>query len=327
MAEQYIYAVARIRNKELSLLTGSVMETLLAAKDAKECLRLLSDHGWNADESKDPEVMLTEERDKTWALISEMVPDMSVFDVFLYANDYHNLKAGIQEVFVDRHDKVDNSTIYIRADQCTIDPELVRRACMERNFDLLPEDMREVARQANELLLHTGDGQLCDITIDRAALEKIYAAGKKTKSDILEEYAELTVAAADIKTAIRSCRTGKDKQFLERALAPCDSLDIKALTQAASESLDAIYAYLERTVYADAIPEIRVSPSAFERWCDNRIIQHIRPQIHNPFTIGPLAAYILARENEIKTVRIILSGKINDLPEASVRERVREMYV
>jgi V/A-type H+-transporting ATPase subunit C len=140
-------------------------------------------------------------------------------------------------------------------------------------------------------------------------------------------YGELTVASADIKTAIRACRTGKDKQFLERALVKCESLDISRLADAAVDSLDSIYEYLERTSYSDAIPEIKKSPSAFERWCDNRIIESIRPQIHNPFTIGPLAAYILARENEIKTVRIILSGKINDLAEESVRERVREMYV
>ena len=41
----------------------------------------------------------------------------------------------------------------------------------------------------------------------------------------------------------------------------------------------------------------------------------------------PLVAYALARENEIKTVRIILSGKRTGMPEASIRERVREMYV
>ena len=37
-------------------------------------------------------------------------------------------------------------------------------------------------------------------------------------------------------------------------------------------------------------------------------------------------AYALARENEIKTVRIILSGKLNGLSDDSIRERVREMY-
>ena len=40
-----------------------------------------------------------------------------------------------------------------------------------------------------------------------------------------------------------------------------------------------------------------------------------------------MAAYVLARENEIRMVRMILSGKRNSLPEDSIRERVREMYV
>ena len=57
------------------------------------------------------------------------------------------------------------------------------------------------------------------------------------------------------------------------------------------------------------------------------IIQTIKPQKYNPFSVEPLVAYVLARENEIKTVRIILSAKANNLPEDSIRERVREMYV
>ena len=82
----------------------------------------------------------------------------------------------------------------------------------------------------------------------------------------------------------------------------------------------------QETAYADAVPALQESPSAFERWCDNRIIREIRPQQYNPFTVGPLAAFLLARENEVKTVRIILSGKWNHLREEAVRERMREMY-
>jgi V/A-type H+-transporting ATPase subunit C len=323
MSEEYIYAVARIRGKELSLLNGQFMDSLIAAKNYQECLRLLSDHGWDAGEGDAPEVLLKKERDKTWQFISELVPDMSVFDVFLYANDYHNLKAAVKQVV----DTSEHTGIYAEKDQCTIDPKQIQKAIQDRDYQLLPEDMQAVAKEALDVLLHTGDGQLCDVIIDKAALEKIYESGKKSKSDIMKLYGELTVASANIKTAIRACRTGKDKQFLERALVKCESLDISRLADAAVDSLDSIYEYLERTSYSDAIPEIKKSPSAFERWCDNRIIESIRPQIHNPFTIGPLAAYILARENEIKTVRIILSGKINDLAEESVRERVREMYV
>lgn len=324
MSENYVYAVARIRCKELSLLDSSVMDSLLAADSYKECMRILADHGWSSDSEDDsPEAVLSNERDKTWKFIEELTKDMSAFDVFLYANDYHNLKAAIKESFVN----TEHPGIYLDKSLCTVDPDVIKKAIAEKDYSLLPEDMQEIARETMDVLLHTGDGQLCDIMIDRAALIKIYESGKKSGNEILQLYGELTVAAADIKTAIRANRTGKDKKFLERSLAPCDTLDINDLAAAAVDDLDAIYSYLDRTVYADAIPEIKKSPSAFERWCDNRIIRSIRPQIHNPESIGPLAAYILARENEIKSVRIILSGKLNHLSDESVRERVREMYV
>ena len=135
------------------------------------------------------------------------------------------------------------------------------------------------------------------------------------------------MACADIKIAVRASRTGKSREFLERALAPCDSLDIRRLTEAALEGGEAVEHYLYTTEYHEGAAEMKQSLSAFERWCDNLMIQRIRPQLYNAFGIGPLAAYILARESEIKSVRIVLSGKKNHLPDQSIRERVRETYV
>ena len=319
--DQYVYAVARIRSKELSLLSGSVIEQLLGAKGYDECLQLLREKNWGDSDAEDAGAILAAEREKTWQLIGELVKDLSVFDVFLYANDYHNLKAAIKEARMDS----EYPGIYI--DQGTVDVKRIREAVRTRDFAALPKAMAEPAKEAYEVLLQTGDGQLCDIIIDKAALDAICAAGKSSGNEFLELYAELTVAAADIKTAVRASRTGKDRAFLEQALAPCGSINVARLAQAAIEGVDSIGSYLETTAYADAVEELRRSPSAFERWCDNLLIRKIKPQQYSAFGLGPLAAYILARENEIKSVRIVLSGKLNHLPEESIRERIREMYV
>ncbi|MCR4891046.1 MAG: V-type ATPase subunit [Lachnospiraceae bacterium] len=322
--KQYIYAVARIRAKEMHLLTGGFMEQLIAAKSPGECLQLLLDKGWGDGQVNGVdrfEEILSIERKKTWDLMDELMDDLSPFDVFLYSNDYHNLKAAIKEVCTG----TDYEGIFIS--QGTIEPEVIFKAIEERDYSLLPERMRPVAKEAFDTLLHTRDGQLCDIMVDKAALEAIYEAGYATKNPILSLYGELTVVTADLKTAVRAQRTGKDMAFLKKSLAPCKTLDINALMAAAVDSFDAIIKYLSSTKYADGAEELKKSPSAFERWGDNLIIRAIRPEIHHPFTLGPLAAYVLARENEIKTVRIVLSGKINDMPEDSIRERVREMYV
>jgi V/A-type H+-transporting ATPase subunit C len=99
------------------------------------------------------------------------------------------------------------------------------------------------------------------------------------------------------------------------------------LAKAAASGIDAIRDYLSGTSYAEGAATLMESPSAFERWCDNRMIETIRPQKYNTFSVGPLVAYVVARENEIKTARIILTAKQNGFPEDSIRERIREMYV
>jgi len=318
--EAYIYAVARIRSQEQRLLTGPFMEQLLAAPDEAACLRLLAERGWETS-AETSEAMLEAESKKTWRLLSELVKDPSVFDVFRYAADYHNLKAAVKQA--DREDKLPGVW---RMDG-TVAPELIGRAVREMDFSILPERMQPTAKAATDTFLQTHDGQLTDCIVDKAALEAIRDAGEATHEELLELYAELTVVTADIKTAVRAQRTGKDRNFLMRSLAACRTLDTELLADAAEAGFDAVCAYLDKTEYADAVPELKKSPAAFERWCDNVMMRAIRPQIHNPFGLGPLAAFILARDNEIKTVRMILAGKRNKLSADMIRERVRETYV
>ena len=169
--------------------------------------------------------------------------------------------------------------------------------------------------------------RLCDVIIDRAALDAIKKAGREAKDAIIQDYAESTVAVADIKIAVRSAKTAKSLDFMNRAMAECDSLNVGQLAKAALGGMDAVREYLQGTAYTEGADALAQSPSAFERWCDNRIIQTISPQKYKAFGIGPVVAYVIARQNEIKTVRIILSGKQNGLSDDSIRERVREMYV
>ena len=318
---EYTYAVARIRALESSLFSGTEIERLLACSDEEQCLQLLGEKGWgDATGSMDASAMLKREEEKTWEVIRDVAPDLSVFDVLSYSKLYHNLKAAIKEVCTE----VENKNIFY--DDCSIPGPEMLQIVRNKEFHRLPGNMGETA-EAYDTLLHTRDGQLCDIIVDRAALDAIYEAGQTAEDEIIKNYAESTVAIADIKIAVRSQKTGKSLEFMKRAMAPCNSVNVDQLSKAAVSGLDAVRDYLLGTSYAEGAAALEESPSAFERWCDNRMMETIRPQKYNSFSAGPLVAYVLARENEIKTVRIILTGKQNEFPDEAIRERIREMYV
>ena len=241
---QYTYAVARIRAMEVSLFSQAVIDQLLACKDEKQCLLLLQEKGWgNADTPLDAEAILSCEREKTWKEVKSLADDPSVFDVISYADLFQNLKAAIKQAASERA----VSDIFIPDTQ--ISGEEMLDIIKKKEFGRLPVFMAGIAREAYETLLHTQDGQLCDIMVDKAALEAIYEAGKRSGEEIIRDYAESTVAVADIKIAVRSQKTAKSLEFMKRAMAECDSVNINALMRAAQNGMDAIEEYLESTAY------------------------------------------------------------------------------
>ena len=320
MGENYVYEVARIRALETSLLKDTDIEQLISLGTYEQCIQFLEEKSWgNSDSKGDGERILAAEEDKIWALIKEFKVDMKHFAVLSIPKLYHNLKAAIKAA-VSRPKGI---SIYYDTNPSG---EEMRAAIQEGNYKLLPEDMQEAAKEAYESLVHTGDGQLCDIVIDRACMEAIYLAGHRSKVDIIKDYTESIVAVANIKIAVRAQLTGKSADFMKRAMSSCDSINTDALIKAAIAGKDEIAAYLATTPYRDGVDALKSSQSIFECWCDNRIIRAIKPQKYNAFTVGPIFAYVIARLNEIKTVRIVLTGKQNDLSEEAIRERVREMY-
>jgi V/A-type H+-transporting ATPase subunit C len=321
MQEEYIYAVARVRSRELSLLNRQDIDQLMSCKTYEECLRTLADKGWGDGTNLSAEELFTLENQKIWDFIRELTSDLSPFDVLLYPIDYNNLKAAIKATVTG----VQPVRVFLAGG--TVEPELMRRAVQENNFSLLPEEMSKAAEEAYHTLLETGDGQLCDVLLDKACLIGMLCRGKESGSPIIEAYAQQMAAVSDIKIAVRSCKTGKTRAFLEAALVPCDTLDAEALALAATKSLEEIFSYLSTTAYDEAARRLKESYSAFEKWCDDKVMDLIKEQKSNPFSIGPLFAYIIARQNEIAVVRIILSGKLNQLDDGMIRERLRDMYV
>jgi len=327
--EPYVYAVTRIHANEKHLLSSQDLEQLIAAKDLTTAIRYLSDKGWGSSDllqnnQNNSDALISYETKRTWELVDELVGDDASFEVFRIANDYHNLKAAIKLCWLDENKLKDNKCFLKYG---TVPIEKIISATIENNFSLLPEQVAIAGSAAHEALINTKSGQTVDIIIDKATLFAIDAAGKKSESVLLQHYARMTVDMANIKSAVRCLSMGKGSVFTEQVIAKCGSLNIEKLLKGACADEESIWACLKNTEYEEAIEKLKQSVSAFECWCGNKIIKLIKPQLKNYFTIEPIAAYILARENEFKLVRLILSAKQNSISVNTLRERLCDTYV
>lgn len=317
----YIYAVACIRTKEKSLLKDSDITTISGLPSESAVITYLTERGWGNNDTKEAEKLLSVEEAKTYSVLSELGVGENVIDILMFKEYFHNLKTAIKQVCTDEAD--DPRAFYPSS---RFDGEKLKTYIRENSFDKLPPYMSKAAEKAKDVMLTARDGQRCDSIIDRACLEAMIKEAADTGDSFLIDYAESRVATADIKIAVRGCGTKKSYDFILEALCPCKAFDVKKMAKAAAAGKEELLDFLSHTEYSEAAEAVNESFSSFEKWCDDFMIRKIMDQKTNIQSVGPVVAYYLARQNEIRMVRIILTAKANGFPDRIISERVRKMY-
>jgi V/A-type H+-transporting ATPase subunit C len=90
--------------------------------------------------------------------------------------------------------------------------------------------------------------------------------------------------------------------------------------------LDALSKFSEYDC-SKAIEEYKISPSQFERFVDNKLINMAKESCKRASEgAQPLLGYYLGCEAEIKVIHIIASGLRTKSDTNTIRERLREIY-
>lgn len=307
---EYASAVAAVRAMECSLLTHGDIEQLIGASSVTELNAML--------ESKKVEHTSL---DAVWEMLRSYAPESEELKILLYRNDFHNLKAALKAMISGK-----NGADYFIFPS-NFDPGLITDALVKKDYGELPEYIGTAVEEAYDLLTKTLDGQLSDSFIDAAALKAIQSAAEKLGSDFMRKYAELTTVCADIKTAYRCSLMGKSRQFTEAALCGSTALEKDVLIRASLEGTEALLSFLESTDYSEAADKLKESPAQFEKWCDDLLMELAETARSNAFGYEPLAAYYIAKEAEIKNIRIIKVCRECGSDRGTVTERMRRLYV
>lgn len=316
----YAYAVANIRANELKLLTKSDLTALISSKSVTEAMRLLKNKGYGGSESFDTEdQMLKVQREKVFSYVKELAGGSRIFDIFLMKNDFQNLKVLIKSKITGNDSGLNLSPGLMSV------PEL-KAAVDSETFSALPEWVNEAAKNAFLTTAETGNGQLCDIIIDKALLKQMQKAAQDSKNTFLTELFGKIIALYNVKTALRACKSKKSCTFIFDALVPCDYVDINELADC-SKDMESLLDYIKNTVFSESVDAVAKGLSTFEKYCDDFIIKHIKTVKYNAFGIEPLIAYLICNEMEQKNVQIILAGKRGGIPAEDISERMRETYV
>ena len=135
--------------------------------------------------------------------------------------------------------------------------------------------------------------------------------------------------STNLRSAVRTLRMGKDTDFMRQALVPGGNVSPARIAAAASgEGLAALFnnRLLKDAASLGAAAVDGGTMTAFELACDNAVMAYMADAKLTAYGEEPVVAYMAAVENEITTIRMILTGRLAGIEPQVIRERLRDMY-
>jgi V/A-type H+-transporting ATPase subunit C len=327
---EYIFATARVRSIEKNLLTKGKIEKMLDVKTLPEAIKILKEceYGESDSEMFDTfEELLSSEQRKTNDFIKSIAPRPEIFDIFLYPYDYQNLKVLLKAEYLE------TNADHLLIDAGTIPTAKLKVIVRERNYIALTESMSHALHDAIDVFGRTSDPQMIDLIFDQACFADMQKGAIASESSFLIGYVQTLIDTINIKSFVRVKKMGKSWEFFTKIFIKGGKIAQQLFISGYEESLDQ---FAERLNYLGFGQTVRLGAekleetgkfTELERQCDNKLIDFVKQAKYISFGIEPLVGYMVAKDNEIKTARIILSGKMAKIKTDKIRERVRETYV
>ncbi len=326
----YLFISSYLRACETKLLTHEDIERMITAKTYEDAAKVLEEHGYGSADTLSGagalEQALAGRRADIMKDVSFLAPDKAVVDIFRIKYDYHNAKALIKT----EARGLDVSELAIMSDCGRMSAAAFREACLQDDLKRLPPVLAGAVRGAREILARTGDPQMSDLSLDRAYFKELSALAEGTGSAFLTGYAKLSIDSANLRSAVRSARMGRDAAFMRQVLVPGGNIRPERIVVAATSGspLAPVFStsLLSKAAVAgdEAVSGGRLTE--FEKLCDNALTAYLYEAKIASFSEKVVGGFVCAVENEISTVRIIMAGRLAGLPADDIRERLRESY-
>lgn len=324
--EAYLCLSAMLRTREPKLLNNDRAERMLEAGSFEDAAKLLSDCGY-ADMSqmnaKEIEAYLNDRRNEIFYELDRLCPQKALVDVFRMKYDYHNAKAIIKSEAMGLDAK------HLLSSSGRIKGEELLSLYNDELYTRMPGALGGAMENAKNTLARTNNPQLADFILDRFYFCELRHAAKDVGCDYLTGYFHILVDSANLKTAVRTLRMGKDADFMNDALIKHGSVDIDRIKAAGDkDALSALFNHskLERAAVLGAEAIDGGSMTAFELECDNAVNEYLKGAKLVSFGPEAVVAYIAAVEGEITAVRMILTGRLAGIAPQTIRERLRDLY-
>ncbi|UCD72158.1 MAG: V-type ATPase subunit [Syntrophobacterales bacterium] len=325
---RYAYAVGRIRALETRLLTGERVDRMAESGSIDELLRLLGETQYADSFSGlaspwEYEAILDDEMGEVLKLMVELSRDTALTDIFRLRYDFHNLKAALKEK--SGGEPLDSAYIALG----TIHVERVRDAVRdEEKVRDISTPLRAALEVVTEAFPEAPDPKWIDILIDREMFRTFLGVAMRERCLFLHELLKGEIDLINILSFFRIRWEEGERSFFQEVFLEGGTLSREFLSGLFEENLDAVPSRFSHTPYVlmvtEGLAHLQTQGSffVFERMREEFLFSYIKRAGLIAFGIEPLIAYHYMKESEIRTIRTIFVGLLNNVPSETIKERI-----
>lgn len=317
---KYAYVLGRVKALEANLITKTQFNRMVEASSSSEAAKVLSETVYGDVEGADVETIekiLLEELKHVYDLVQHISPEREFTDLLQLKYDFHNVKAVLKSETVSREPQH-------LVPLGVIDIDTLKRALEERLKDL-PPPLAQAVEKARHAYEKTGDTQVIDFVMDSEYTRILREHAEK--SPFLKEFVQLKIDLENIRNFMRSQRFNLD---FTRVYLEGGTISLKTFENLEGESPETVANVFSTKDYYSVVEEglkdyeNTQNLAQYEKLSDDFLMEYIRKAKLVSLGIEPLIGYILAKEMEIKQIRLILLGKLRGV---EVGKRVSDPYV
>jgi V/A-type H+-transporting ATPase subunit C len=322
---EYTYSTAVARVLQTQMVSRGVFLDMANAPSFAEAVECLSGTEYAISEKttslKQIEAILIEKRSQLRILFTEIILDEEVAELLAAREDFANMRLAIRRVVTERPIGTDYSN------EGSVGAEDFEDIFENEDYSRFPKYLQEAVEAAVLGYYQNKDIRRIDYEIDKfQSAYKIKRACELGNTFLLSLF-RTQVDMTNIKTMLRlkAAEKGEKEFFL-----PGGFVDTDLCAHCLDLEYEAIGPLFYATPYHDVVDagaNYLASQQSFlrlEKGCESYMMDFMNTA--NTITAGPqpVIAYLLMKENEIRTVRMLLTCKMNGIDAKLILDRLAD---
>jgi len=322
---RYAFATAKVRALETKMLNRATLLDMVNAENFASAVDLLRTGeyalGQGSKSFAELEKILLQRRSEVRELFRDLIIDEPIVELFRTREDFANMRLALRRKLTDKPLGADYSN------DGNVPAEQFEEIFEEENYSPLPYHMQEAIERAVLAYYQNKVVRQIDYALDASYGEYRIKRAGELKNIFLLGLFRIMIDLTNIRIMLRLKFTESERRnvFLSGGYV---------WPQRLKHGLDTGYEAIGQLFFATPYFEVvesgvryLVSNKSFlkvEYNCEEYLAGFLRTTVQITAGAQPIIAYLLMKENEIRTVRLILTAKKNHLATQLVLDRLGE---